>query len=78
MELTLCIVQPGKVAIRVRLRIYFDRDTPRAQLRRHRVEVPDAKVHHPGLLGIAEVVRIRRGNGANAVGPPSCTQGNSS
>ena len=37
------------------LRINDDRDARRLQLRRHRVEIPDAKVDHPHLLGIAEV-----------------------
>jgi hypothetical protein len=44
------IVQPGETTLGIFLWIYLDRDVRGVQLFDHGVEIPDAKVDHPGLL----------------------------
>src|SRR5258705_12898661 len=49
-------MQPRKSSVRVRLRI--DRDVNRcgAKLLHHRIEIPNAKINHPLLISIAEII----------------------
>src|ERR1700730_15437893 len=55
-RISLRVMQAGKPAVGIRLRVNLDLDSRGFQLGRHFVEIPDPKVQHPDLLGIAEVV----------------------
>ena len=53
-------MQAGESAVGIGLRVHRDRDSCGSQLGCHSVEIPDAKVHHPDLVGISEIVtRLR-------------------
>ena len=55
-RISLRVMQAGKPAVGIRLRVNLDRDSCGSQLRCHSVEIPDSKVHHPDLVGIPEIV----------------------
>src|SRR5580700_385245 len=55
-RISLRVMHAGKPAVGIRLRVHLDLDSSGLQLGRHFVEIPDSKVQHPDLLGIAEIV----------------------
>src|SRR3984893_17741003 len=53
-------MQPGETAVGIRLRVNLNRNSCSSQLGRHFVEISNSKIHHPGLVGIPEIVtRLR-------------------
>src|SRR5436190_15547278 len=52
------IVQAGEAAVRIPLGIELHFNFHRAKLGEHRVEIAHAKVNHPLLLRIAEIVGV--------------------
>jgi hypothetical protein len=52
------ILEAGQATVGVEPRVEVDRDARRAQLRGHVIEVSDAKVDHPHLLGIPEIIGV--------------------
>src|ERR1700731_5234487 len=55
-------MQAGETAVGIRLRVNLNRNSCGSQLGRHSVEILNSKIHHPGLVGIPEIVpRLREG-----------------
>src|SRR5580765_7662309 len=55
-RISLGVVQPRKPADGIGLWVNLDRDSCSFQLGCHFVQIMDSEVHHPHLLGVAEIV----------------------